>query len=261
MKLRLPTIRLNRNKNNGYTNYSLQSAYTTDDSDDSKKFAIIEGYKIARTNIQFSLSAANENCFAVTSWSKGEGKSTATANIAISFAKMDKRVVLIDCDLRRPNVHNLLRIDNEIGLTSVLCNDKDFDEVVQKNVLPNLDVLTVGTIPPNPSELIASENFLNLIKDLKKKYDYVIMDTAPIGIVADALLVKDFVAGYLVIIREGVTTHGDIERFLSTFEVSGAKAMGFLKVGCCNPMGGKSKNYKNYRKKNKYSSYDYYKYY
>lgn len=250
-------------KRNGYaTPYSRNYMSNTPSSEDAGKFAIIEGYKIARTNIQFSLSASNENCFAVTSWSKGEGKSTSTTNIAISFAKMDKKVVLIDCDLRRPNIHNLLKLDNTIGVTSVLCNDKKFDDVVQREVLPNLDVVTVGTIPPNPSELIGSENFANLIKELKTKYDYVIMDTAPIGIVTDALLLKELVSGYLVVIREGVTTHGDIQNFMKTCDTSGAKIMGFLKVGC-NPTEGKSGKYKyrRYNRYRKYNSYDYYRYY
>ncbi|MGN1051653.1 MAG: CpsD/CapB family tyrosine-protein kinase, partial [Acutalibacteraceae bacterium] len=216
-----------------------------------------EGYKIARTNIQFSLAAVNGNCFAVTSWSKGEGKSTATANIAISFAKMDKKVILIDCDLRRPNIHNLLRIENGDGLTNVLCKVSKFEDVVRKNVLPNLDVVTVGTIPPNPSELIASDNFKEFIEKIKKEYDYVILDTAPIGIVTDALLVKDLVSGYLVIVREGVTTHGDIENFIRSSKIAGANILGFLKVGC-NPSGGKNKKYK---KNKKYSNYDYYRYY
>lgn len=259
MNLKLPTIsRKNKNNSSNYSSYSSKNYYSSSSGNNNTgKFAIIEGYKIARTNIQFSLSAANENCFAVTSWSKGEGKSTATSNIAISFAKMDKKVILIDCDLRRPNVHNLLKVDNSAGLTSVLCNEKKYNEVVHSDVLPNLDVLTVGTIPPNPSELIASDNFSNLIKELKKTYDYVIIDTAPIGIVTDALLVKELVAGYLVIIREGVTTHGDIQNFIKTCETVGAKPMGFMKVGC-NPSGGKNKKYKKY---NKYSSYDYYRYY
>jgi capsular exopolysaccharide synthesis family protein len=257
MSLKIPTISRKKKNNSSYYYTSKKSSSGVNNDDTSSKFAIIEGYKIARTNIQFSLSAVNENCFAVTSWSKGEGKSTATSNIAISFAKMDKKVILIDCDLRRPNVHNLLKIDNTIGLTSVLCNDKKYTEVVHRDVLPNLDVLCVGTIPPNPSELIASDNFTNLVKELKKTYDYVIMDTAPIGIVTDALLVKDLVAGYMIIVREDVTTHGDIQNFLNSCKTAGAKPLGFLKVGC-NPSGGKTKKYKKY---NKYSSYDYYRYY
>lgn len=260
MKLR---SRNRRRSDSGYSvGHSQSYMANSAQSGDAGKFAIIEGYKIARTNIQFSLSASNDNCFAVTSWSKGEGKSTSTSNIAISFAKMNRKVILLDCDLRRPNIHNLLKIENSAGMTSVLCNDKTFDQVVQREVLPNLDVLTVGTIPPNPSELIGSDNFANLIKELKKKYDYVIMDTAPIGIVTDALLVKDLVAGYLIVVREGVTTHGDIQNFLKAMETSGAKPMGFLKVGC-DPSEGKSGKYKykKYNRYNKYNSYEYYRYY
>ena len=84
------------------------------------KFAIVEGYKIARTNLVFSLSAAESNVVAFTSWSKGEGKSTATANLAISFSKMDKKVLLIDADLRRPNLHNLMKLQNAAGLSEVI---------------------------------------------------------------------------------------------------------------------------------------------
>lgn len=79
-------------------------------------FAIVESYKAARTNIMFSLSAKEKKCFAVTSYSKGEGKSTVSANLAISFSKMEKRVLLIDCDLRRPNVHNIFKLDNKRDL-------------------------------------------------------------------------------------------------------------------------------------------------
>ncbi|MBQ9673833.1 MAG: CpsD/CapB family tyrosine-protein kinase [Ruminococcus sp.] len=255
MPIKLPMIK-NRKSSNTYYYSNYSSGYGSDNNSNGK-FAIIEGYKIARTNIQFSLSAANENCFAVTSWSKGEGKSTATANLAISFAKMDKKVVLIDCDLRRPNVHNLLKVDNTTGLSAVLCNEKKYTDVIHREVLPNLDVISVGVIPPNPSELVGSDNFKNLLEELKEKYDYVIIDTAPIGIVTDALLVKDLVAGYIIIVREGITTHGDISNFISTCKTAGAKPIGFLKVGC-HPGGGKTKKYKRY---NKYNSYDYYRYY
>ena len=165
MSIRMPIIR-KKDKNGSYSYYSSKTSYSNI-GDSTGKFAIIEGFKIARTNIQFSLSASNENSFSVTSWSKGEGKSTATSNIAISFSKMEKKVILLDCDLRRPNIHNLLKIENSLGLTSVLCNEQSFEQVVHKDVLPNLDVLTVGTIPPNPSELIASDNFANLIKIMR----------------------------------------------------------------------------------------------
>lgn len=214
------------------------------------KFAIVEGYKIARTNLVFSLSAAESNVVAFTSWSKGEGKSTATANLAISFSKMDKKVLLIDADLRRPNIHNLMKLQNAAGLSEVIGKFKSFDEVINRDVLPYLDVLTSGSIPPNPSELLASQNFSAMLEVLRKDYDYIILDTPPVGVVADALILKDLVAGYVVVVREKFTTHGDIEKALQSIRLADSKVLGFLKVGCA-------------ASERKYSKgqYGYYKYY
>ena len=196
------------------------------------KFAIVEGYKIARTNLMFSLTTQDNNCVAITSWSKGEGKSTATVNLAISFSKMGKRILLIDTDLRRPNLHNLLKLKNDTGLSDVIGKFGDFRNAVHHNVIPDLDVLTSGAIPPNPSELLASSVFADLVKNAKEEYDYVIMDTPPLGIVADTLLLKDFVGGYVLVVRERVTTHGDIENSLQNIRLADSKILGFLKVGC-----------------------------
>lgn len=214
------------------------------------KFAIVEGYKIARTNLVFSLSAAESNVVAFTSWSKGEGKSTATANLAISFSKMNKKVLLIDADLRRPNIHNLMKLQNAAGLSEVIGKFKSFDEVVNRDVLPYLDVLTSGSIPPNPSELLASQNFSSMLEVLRKEYDYIILDTPPIGVVADTLILKDLVAGYVVVVREKFTTHGDIEKTLQSIRLADSKVLGFLKVGCTASGRKYSKG-----------QYGYYKYY
>lgn len=196
------------------------------------KFAIVEGYKIARTNLVFSLTAMESNCVAVTSWSKGEGKSTATVNLAISFAKMGKRTLLIDTDLRRPNLHNLLKLRNESGVSDIIGQFGSFEDAVHRDAIPCLDVLTSGAIPPNPSELLASPYFAELVKKAKEDYDYVIMDTPPLGVVADTLLLKEFVGGYVLVVREKVTSHGDIERALQSVRLADSKVLGFLKVGC-----------------------------
>ena len=215
------------------------------------KFAIVEGYKSARTSLVFSLVAENESCVAVTSWSKGEGKSTATVNLAISFAKMGKSVLLIDTDLRRPNLHNLLKIRNESGLSEVVGQFVGFEEAVHRSVVPCLDVLTSGAIPPNPSELIGSTSFGSFINMVKNQYDYVILDTPPIGVVTDTLLLKEHIAGYVMIVREKVTSHGDVEKAIQSIELADSKILGFLKVGCSLQD----------RKKYKKGNYNYYKYY
>ena len=204
----------------------------TETLSDKSKFAIVESYKAARTNIMFSLSADDQKLFAVTSYSKGEGKSTVSSNLAISFSKMEKRVLLVDSDLRRPNIHNIFKIENSTGLSNVIGKMGDFDEAVHRDVLPNLDILPSGTIPPNPSELLCSSRFADLVKRLSEEYDYVIFDTPPIGVVSDALLLKDYVAGFVVVLRERNTTHGDIQNLLESAKLADCKMLGFIKVGC-----------------------------
>ena len=108
----------------------------------------------------------------------------------------------------------------------------DFEDAVKHDVLPNLDILPSGTIPPNPSELLCSPGFEKLVKGLIDEYDYIIFDTPPIGVVADALLLKDRVAGYVVVLRERSTTHGDIQKMLESIKLADTKILGFIKVGC-----------------------------
>ncbi len=219
---------------------------------EKSKFAIVEAYKSARTNIMFSLSATENKAFAVTSYAKGDGKSTVAANLAISFSKMGKKVILIDCDLRRPNIHNILKLENKAGFSDMVGRMVVFDDVVHRDVLPCLDVLTSGTIPPNPSELICSPEVTRFVERLNREYDYIIFDSPPIGVVADALLLKEHIAGYLLITRERKTTHGDIERLLQNIKLTDSKPLGFIRVGVTHE--GK-------RGRRGYYYYYYYQYY
>lgn len=214
---------------------------------EKSKFAIVESYKSARTNIMFSLSAEDSKIFAVTSYSKGEGKSTVSANLAISFSKMEKRVLLVDCDLRRPNVHNFFKLKNNLGLSNIIGKMVTFDEVVHRNVLPNLDVLPSGTIPPNPSELLCSSTFVDMINRLYPEYDYIIFDTPPIGVVADALLLKNLIAGFVAVVRERSTTHGDIAGLLDSVKLADSKVLGFIEVGCTSNKKKGKKGYYYYQ--------------
>ena len=149
-----------------------------------------------------------------------------------------------------PNVHNLLRLDNSIGLSEVVGKFKTFKEAVNVDVLPCLDVLTSGSIPPNPSELLASSSFDALINAVRGEYEYIIIDSPPIGVVTDTLLLKNYIGGYVVVVREKVTTHGDIEKTIQSIKLADSKILGFLKVGCTV---NEKKHYKGY--------YGYYKYY
>lgn len=228
-------------------NKSRSKQVAADTISDKSKFAIVESYKSARTNIMFSLSASDKKTFAVTSYSKGEGKSTVSANLAISFSKMEKRVLLIDCDLRRPNIHNIFKIDNINGLSNIVGKMITFDDAVKRDVLNNLDILTAGTIPPNPSEIMCSGTFVELIKRLSDEYDYIIFDTPPIGVVADALLLKDLIAGFVVVVRERSTTHGDLQKIIDGAKLADSKIIGIIEVGCDLGQGKRKKGYYYYQ--------------
>lgn len=211
---------------------------------DKNKFAIVESYKVARTNIMFSLAANEKKVFAVTSYSKGEGKSTASSNLAISFSKMGKKVLLIDADMRRPNIHNIFKLNNSTGLSNVVSKMISFEEAVKCDVITDLDVLVAGTIPPNPSELMCSNSFIKMIEKLTEEYEYIIIDTPPVGVVADALLLKDLIAGFVVVVREKVTTHRDLSKLLESMKLADTKVLGLVEVGCdISARKGKKKYY------------------
>lgn len=211
---------------------------------DKNKFAIVESYKVARTNIMFSLAANEKKVFAVTSYSKGEGKSTASSNLAISFSKMGKKVLLIDADMRRSNIHNIFKLNNSAGLSNVVSKMISFEEAVKCDVITDLDVLVAGTIPPNPSELMCSNSFIKMIEKLTEEYEYIIIDTPPVGVVADALLLKDLIAGFVVVVREKVTTHRDLSKLLESMKLADTKVLGLVEVGCdISARKGKKKYY------------------
>ena len=220
-------------------------------------FAIKEAYKTARTNLIFSLASAERKIVIVTSCSPSEGKSTNCLNMAISMAETGASVLLIDSDMRKPVQHSLLLLENKTGLSTLLAGiSDDVSEVIDKEVYPNLDVLTSGSIPPNPAELIQCERMDQLLDISSEKYDYIFVDTPPVNVVTDALLYSGRVGGIIFIVKENHTTHADINEALKKVAMTGAKILGFLKVGCSIGEKGSTKSYKyKYRYNYKYKEY------
>lgn len=194
-------------------------------------FSIIENYKLVRTNIMFSLSTSNKKIFAVSSANPSEGKSTSIANIAIAFAQMENKVLLIDADMRKSVIHKMFSIDNKSGLSTVIGQMTTFDDTVRKNVIENLDILPAGPVAPNPSELLASENFEKLMETLSEKYDYIIIDTPPVNVVSDALIIKDSIAGLMLVLKYAATTYNDIENCMKKIDIAGINTLGFILNG------------------------------
>lgn len=208
-------------------------------------FVIQEAYRTARTNIIFSLSGEKEKCkrLCITSANAGEGKTTTSLNLAITFAQTGSRVLLIDCDLRKPRIHQYLGVVKNDGLTTILANQKEFEDVVFHNLRPGLDCLTSGSIPPNPAELLASDNMANLFDELSEIYDYILLDTPPVTVVTDAVSLSQMVSGIMVVVREGYTNHESIEQALKLLKIANAKVLGFF----INDVDVSGMNYGSYR--------------
>ena len=225
---------------------------------ENSKFHISEAYKTLRTNILFSTRNTGCKLYAVTSAIPGEGKTTTAINIAISFAQTEKKVIIIDSDLRKPKLHKYFDLENKVGLSNVLSgvydgNDKKY---IQKTNVKNLDLISSGHVPPNPIELLSSDNMKELLKSLEETYDFVILDTPPVNIVSDALVLSDMVTGYIMVARSNYTEYDALNVAMSNFELADIKPLGvvlndFNKKQTIFSRGGKYK-YKTY--------YNYYRY-
>lgn len=173
------------------------------------KSHIAEAYRILRTNIEFSNIDKNIKTILVTSAQQNEGKSTSISNLATTFASLEnKKVLIIDCDLRNPSVHKMFGVSNLIGLTDVLTGQKDIDKCIEKTKVKNLDILKAGKIPPNPSEILQSKKMRNFMEVIKEYYDYIFIDSPPVGIVTDASILAQYADGTILLVA---ANEADIE--------------------------------------------------
>lgn len=205
-------------------------------------FAVVEAYKAIRTNILYTTSQSDRKSVLISSSMQGEGKSTSAINIAITFSQLGEKVLLVDADLRLPTVHKKLRIPNTDGLSSVLVGLSTFEESVN-SVGSNLDVLSAGPIPPNPSELLCSQRMEEFIEAAEKIYDRIIIDTPPIGVVTDAVALGPKTAGVVLVIRGGKTTHDQVDKALSALEFAKAKVLGVVINGGVKSRKNKKQSY------------------
>lgn len=172
---------------------------------DYPKSPIAESFRTLRTNIQFASIDKPVKTIMVTSTGQSEGKSTIIANLAIVMAQTDNRVLLVDTDLRKPTVHHTFQLPNRQGLSKMLVEGNNVEDIIQKNIVPNLDVLTSGPIPPNPSELLGSKKMSSLIQELKQRYDYILFDAPPVLVVTDAQILSNKMDGILLVANSGKT--------------------------------------------------------
>ena len=165
------------------------------------KSNVSEAFKTIRTNLQFSSVDEEVKSILVTSSIPGEGKSFVSANLAVAFAQAGNRVLIVDCDLRRGRQHNIFKVNNNLGLSNLLIDntDKKDDKYFHKTEINNLFVLPRGIVPPNPSEILASEKNKNLVKILEKTFDMVIYDGPPVNGLADSIIMAGIAKKVIIV--------------------------------------------------------------
>jgi len=219
-------------------------------------FAIEEAYKSLRTNLIFSLPEDNCKVIEVTSSLQKEGKSVTAINLAISLSKNGSKVVLVDCDLRLPTIARRLRINQKPGLTNLLFGMNKMQEVVNHHP-SGIDIIPAGDLPPNPSEVLGSANMKTAIEHLAQHYDYVILDTPPVDIVSDAVILSKYTSGVMFVVRKGRTTLESVKDAIDTLQLANANVLGFVMTDA-----DEEKKYCNkYGKYGRYSRYGRYGYY
>jgi capsular exopolysaccharide synthesis family protein len=195
------------------------------------KSPVSEAYRSLRTNIQFAKADKKVKTALVTSSVPGEGKSTTVANLAITFAQMGAKTLLIDADLRRPVLHGIFGCSRNEGLTNVLVGRSTLEEAIHETRIEGLSLLVSGTLPPNPSELLNSKVMVKLIDKVSSIYDFVLFDTPPVIAVTDAAVLSTNVDGVVLIVKSGETSREVIERSRMLLEKVNANLLGVLVNG------------------------------
>lgn len=189
---------------------------------------VSETYRTLRTNIEFASVDEALQVIMVSSAGPGEGKSTTIANLAVAFSQSDRKVLLIDADMRKPTAHKSFQISNRFGLSSVISQQCTLQEVLQSSDIPNLDIMTSGPIPPNPAEMLASKRMTALLDELKGIYDIVLIDTPPLLAVTDAQIASTKSDGVVLVVDQGRVKRQFAQRAIQNLQNVNARILGVV---------------------------------
>ncbi len=218
-------------------------------------FDASEAYKLLRTNLVFSMTDEDEcKVIGMTSALRGEGKSTTSINLAYTLAESGKKVLLLEADMRIPVLENVLRLRGTSGLSHVLAGIVRLEDAVLPSTLhQNLSVLTAGTIPPNPSELLSSKRMENILEVLISRFEYIIIDLPPVNAVSDGLAIAHLLSGMVVVVRKDYCDHQSLAEAMRRMELLDIKLLGFV----FNGADSNEKKYKKYGYRYRKSKYGY----
>lgn len=210
-----------------------------------------EAFRSLRTSLLLKTDRSNTKVLQVTSAEPGDGKTTSISNLALAIAQTGRKVLIIDADLRRPTIHKLFGIVNAIGLGDVLSEEIDAHTAIRETRISNLSLITAGTLPENPSEILMSNNFSNLVKQMRNEYDYVLIDTPPLVVVSDPSIVASSADSVLLVVRVDKNRRGVIRKVQQIIQTNNINITGILANGIYS---GKSGSY-GYGAGNEYHNY------
>ena len=187
--------------------------------------AAAEAYRILRTNLLYTLVDEPPKVIVLTSPGEGEGKSITCANLGVVLAQAAKNTLILDCDLRKPIMHKLFGLTNLSGITDVLVGERSLHDVWQEPQ-ERLKVVTAGSIPPNPAEVLGSRRFWEFLTSVREEFDYVLVDVPPVGVVADPAIVATKGDGVVIILDAENTSKGALRRSVRSLEAVGANILG-----------------------------------
>lgn len=192
------------------------------------KSSVAECCRSIRTNLHFMSPDKELNRLLVTSAGPREGKTSTAVSLATVMAQSDRKVLLLDTDMRRPRIHKALGLRNDVGLSNLILGEVDYDEAIQATVVPNLYVMACGPIPPNPTELMHTERFREITDELARRFDRLLFDSPPVIAVADALILAGEVDGVLFVVKAGQTSKDVVKRAKQQLEATNAPLLGAI---------------------------------
>lgn len=223
--------------------------------DDNSPFVLTESFRNTMTNLSFAVPAKENGegkVICISSALAGEGKSTVSCNLAVTFASAGNKTIIVDCDMRKPKIKSIFKLPKQKGLVDYLSGLATEDEIFVKNVRENLDVVPTFKTAPNPVALFAGNVFNDLLDKLKKEYQYIIIDTPPVTVVSDGISVACKTDGIALVVRPNVSDNKSIQSTIQSIEFAGINFLGFI----MNDVD-KKEHGKKYYKNNYYNKYGY----
>jgi len=197
-------------------------------TDKDVNFSFAEAFRVFAVNLRFTFSQKTSRKVIITGSNDNMGKTMISTNLSIALAQSGFKVLIIDCDIRKPCVHKLFKDENVKGLTHLLCDEADYMDAVKKSEIENLSYITAGVTSPNPLKLLLSQEMNDLLSNLSKEYDWIILDTPPVNVVSDALILSNNSDGVILVAEEKFSDYKEVGKAIEQVKYVNGNLLGIV---------------------------------